>query len=205
MPPAGPMHCRADARESGTVFEIESAIAAGKANQKPAVYVLRKTEEVKFGAKTVEEEKQQYDSLMAWWNRTFVDQEGYYRHGYQLYELLEEFEPASRRYFELALKTGTYYGLFAEVSGEVAGGGGVVIADWPGSPLNFEPRRAWILNIYVEPQHRRTGLARTITRALVEWCKEKGFQSVALHASDYGRGLYEKLGFRGTNEMRLLL
>jgi hypothetical protein len=38
--------------ESGTVFEIESAITAGKAKQKPAVYILRKTEEVKFGAKT---------------------------------------------------------------------------------------------------------------------------------------------------------
>ena len=78
--------------ESGTVFEIESAIAAGKANQRPAVYILRKTEDVRFGAKTVEEEKQQYDSLMAWWNRTFRDEQGYYRRGYQLYESLEEFE-----------------------------------------------------------------------------------------------------------------
>jgi hypothetical protein len=71
--------------ESGTVFEIESAIAAGKAKQKPAVYILRKTEEVKFGANTVEEEKHQYETLMAWWNRTFIDEEGYYRRGYQLY------------------------------------------------------------------------------------------------------------------------
>jgi hypothetical protein len=47
---------------------------------------------VKFGAKTVEEEKQQHDSLIAWWNRTFLDKEGYYRRGYQLYESLEEFE-----------------------------------------------------------------------------------------------------------------
>jgi GNAT superfamily N-acetyltransferase len=120
-------------------------------------------------------------------------------------ESLPQFESASRRYFETALKDGGYFGLFAEFSGQIAGGGGVVMADWPGSPLNLEPRRAWLLNIYVEPQHRRQGLAKAITQALIEWCRQNGFGSVALHASEYGRELYEKLGFRPTNEMRLLL
>jgi GNAT superfamily N-acetyltransferase len=119
-------------------------------------------------------------------------------------ELLEEFENASRRYFQLALRTGTYYGLFAEVAGQIGAGGGVLIAPWPGSPLNFEPKRAWILNIYVEPHQRRKGLARIITQHLVDWCRDNGFQSVALHASEEGRKVYDKLGFRGTNEMRLV-
>jgi ribosomal protein S18 acetylase RimI-like enzyme len=118
---------------------------------------------------------------------------------------LEQFESASRRYFETALDDGTYFGLMAELDGAVAGGGGVVIANWPGSPLNFEPTRAWILNIYVEPEHRRQGLAKAMTEALIDWCRQNGFASVALHASEYGRGLYEKLGFRPTNEMRLVL
>jgi GNAT superfamily N-acetyltransferase len=120
-------------------------------------------------------------------------------------QLLGQFEAASRSYFQIALTAGTYYGLFAEVRGEIAAGGGIVIVDWPGSPLNLEPKRAWILNIYVEPQQRRRGLARMIANSLVDWCRTNGFQSVALHASEYGRGLYETLGFRGTNEMRLLL
>lgn len=120
-------------------------------------------------------------------------------------QLLDQFELASRQYFQAALKNGTYYGLFAEIDGEIAAGGGVLIADWPGSPLNFEPKRAWILNVYVEPLQRRKGLARSITQSLVDWCRESGFQSVALHASEYGRGLYERLGFQGTNEMRVML
>lgn len=78
--------------ESGTVFEIESAIASCNAKQKPAVYILKKTEEVKFSAQTVDEEKQQYQALLGWWNRTFVDAKGHYRRGYQTYETLEEFE-----------------------------------------------------------------------------------------------------------------
>lgn len=120
-------------------------------------------------------------------------------------DALPQFESASRRYFENALKDGGYFGLLAEFGGQIAGGGGLLIGDWPGSPLNLEPKRAWILNLYVEPQYRREGLARAITGALIQWCRENGFASVALHASKYGRGLYEDLGFRPTNEMRLLL
>ena len=118
---------------------------------------------------------------------------------------LDAFESASQRYFQSALQDGSYIGLLGESSGKVIAGGGVVIASWPGSPLNFSPQRAWILNIYVEPAYRRQGHARTIAEALIQWCRENGFQSVALHASEYGRSLYEKLGFRPTNEMRLKL
>jgi GNAT superfamily N-acetyltransferase len=118
---------------------------------------------------------------------------------------LEQFEEASRRYFEEGLRSGRYRGIFVEKSDHIVAGGGLLIADWPGSPLNFEPRRAWILNIFVEPQHRREGLARMVIEDLLRWCRENGFRSVALHASENGRNLYEKLGFRSTNEMNLLL
>jgi GNAT superfamily N-acetyltransferase len=57
----------------------------------------------------------------------------------------------------------------------------------------------------VEPEHRRQGLARSIMQHLIDWCRTQGFQSVALHSSEYGRALYEKLGFKSTNEMRLRL
>jgi ribosomal protein S18 acetylase RimI-like enzyme len=116
---------------------------------------------------------------------------------------LETFEAASRKYFGDALRDGSYYGVLCEIDGKIAAGGGVVIAAWPGSPMNFEPRRAWILNIYVEPEFRRQGLARAMMQHLIAWCREQGFQSVALHSSEYGRSLYDKLGFVGTNEMRL--
>jgi GNAT superfamily N-acetyltransferase len=116
---------------------------------------------------------------------------------------INSFETASQEYFRAALQDGSYFGLLGEIGNEIVAGGGIVIAPWPGSPLNFHPRRAWILNIYVEPAYRRQGFARTIMAALIDWCKENGFQSVSLHASEYGRNLYEKLGFRPTNEMRL--
>ena len=125
--------------------------------------------------------------------------------GGQYERQLEQFDNASQQYFYSALQDGSYFGLLGEIDGRVVAGGGVVIAGWPGSPVNFEPRRAWILNSYVERELRHVGLARAITEALINWCRENRFQSVSLHTSEYGRSLYEKLGFRPTNEMRLKL
>ena len=41
--------------------------------------------------------------------------------------------------------------------------------------------------------------------AVIAWCRDEGLRSLSLHASDFGRALYEELGFRPTNEMRLYL
>jgi GNAT superfamily N-acetyltransferase len=115
---------------------------------------------------------------------------------------LDAFESASRTYFEQALGDGSYHGLLCEIDGRTVAGGGVAIAAWPGSPPNFDARRAWILNIYVDPAYRRRGIAQGIMDAPIAWRRRSGFQSVALHASEEGRSLYEKPGFQSTNEMK---
>ena len=63
--------------------------------------------------------------------------------------------------------------------------------------------RALVLNVYTEPEFRRQGIARRMMETVIAWCREQGLRSVSLHASDFGRALYEDLGFRQTNEMRL--
>jgi GNAT superfamily N-acetyltransferase len=115
-------------------------------------------------------------------------------------------ERVSRAYFESAIPGGAYYGILAEVEGSgVVGGGGVVMAPWPGSGKRLQPRRAWILNVYVHPPFRRQGIARSVMEALIEWCRSQEFDCISLHASTEGRPLYELLGFAPTNEMRLNL
>jgi GNAT superfamily N-acetyltransferase len=65
------------------------------------------------------------------------------------------------------------------------------------------PRRAWVLNVYTEPDFRRRGLARRVMETIAAWCAAQGLSRVFLHASDAGRPLYESLGFEPTNEMKL--
>jgi GNAT superfamily N-acetyltransferase len=62
-----------------------------------------------------------------------------------------------------------------------------------------------IVNVVTEQAHRRRGIARKLMEILIQWCRAGGFGSILLHASDEGRALYESLGFKPTNEMRLML
>jgi ribosomal protein S18 acetylase RimI-like enzyme len=66
-------------------------------------------------------------------------------------------------------------------------------------------RRGNILNVYTAVEFRRRGLAGELMKAAMEWCRANGVDVVVLHASADGRGLYESMGFTGTNEMRIRL
>jgi GNAT superfamily N-acetyltransferase len=113
---------------------------------------------------------------------------------------------ASARPFVVAgLVDGSYRGWLIEIDGRVVAGGGVAIIPYQPSPLDTVCRRACVLNVYTERDFRRQGLARLLMQTIVDWCRQQGFRSVSLHASDDGRPLYEALNFLPTNEMRLVL
>ncbi len=103
---------------------------------------------------------------------------------------------------ETRLADGRYLGWLTSAGGEVVAGTGMIILDWPPNPLDpHRDKRGYVLNVYVEPEHRRKGLAsHLIDRALAE-ARQQKIRVVALHATDEGRPLYESSGFRSTNEM----
>ena len=104
------------------------------------------------------------------------------------------------------LNSGDYLAWLAVCEGDlVVAGAGLWLMDWPAHMLGSSPRRGNILNVYTEPSFRRRGLARRLVEAALHWCKVNEIDLVMLHASDAGRGLYEELGFRASNEMRLKL
>jgi GNAT superfamily N-acetyltransferase len=118
---------------------------------------------------------------------------------------LDAMEATSAPFIKTGLESGSYRGWLVETADGVVAGGGVVMLNYPSSPRDPSPRRAYILNMYTEPTYRRQGLAKLIVEAMICWCREQGFGWVSLHASDDGRHLYETLGFKPTNEMRLVL
>ena len=101
---------------------------------------------------------------------------------------------------------GTYRGWLVETSGDgIVAGGGVIILQFQPHPIDPRPQRAWVVNMFTEPEHRRRGLARRLMKTMVEWCSAEGMRFLYLHASDDGRPLYESMGFKSSNEMRLAL
>ena len=119
-------------------------------------------------------------------------------------EELDRMVEVARPWLAQALADRSYrHWLALDCSGQVAGGGGVLLCPWPPSPQFPCTQRAVILNIYTEPEFRKLGIARQIMQAILEWLQQQGFRAVNLHTSKEGRHLYEKLGFEATNEMRL--
>jgi len=132
---------------------------------------------------------------MMWWDMGRRDESA-----------LDLADEAAGEYFAEAIPSGMYRGFLAiDEANQVIGGGGIVISPWPSLLGQRQPRRAMILNVYVEPDYRRRGVARKLMGTMIQWCRENGFVNVALHASDEGRKLYEQLGFNPTNEMKLEL
>jgi len=117
---------------------------------------------------------------------------------------------AARAYLTQAVTDGRYVGWVAELdagSREIIGGAGLQLRELLPRPDVARERlvrgpQGLIVNVYTERAWRRKGVADALMRELLQWCRENGIESVVLHASDEGRPLYERLGFRPTNEMR---
>ena len=124
-----------------------------------------------------------------------------YKDAVAISEMLSTCEP----YLTAALANGSFQGWLALKGTRTVGGGAVLIAPWPSHPYDLECRRATILNVYVYPEFRRTGVACELMRTMIDWCRKQGFAAVYLHSSKDGRPLYEALGFEPTTEMRLKL
>jgi GNAT superfamily N-acetyltransferase len=87
----------------------------------------------------------------------------------------------------------------------VVAGAGLWLMNWPAHMVGSSARRGNILNVYTEPQFRHRGLARRLVETALSWCKANAIDFVILHASEQGRSLYESIGFRAGNEMRIKL
>jgi len=121
--------------------------------------------------------------------------------------VLEAIVRSSRPFVERSLRDGGYHGWFAvTAAGRVAAGAGLLIIPWVSGPLAPDQAyRAYLLNVYTYPEFRRRGLARRLTAKVIDYCRERGYKLLWLHASKYGQSLYESLGFEATNEMKLTL
>lgn len=125
--------------------------------------------------------------------------------GYRM-DAIEKAMSASRPFFADRLSDGRFRAwLVEDERHQVVAGGGIIVSDHHASPTDPSPRRPIIVNVYTEPPYRRRGIARSLMELMIRWCREQGFGSIVLHASQYGRPLYEELGFQATNEMRLIL
>src|SRR5271154_1805437 len=100
------------------------------------------------------------------------------------------------------LADGRYFGYLVQQEESIIAGIGMMLLDWPPHALHPESsQRGYILNLYVEPEHRGRGIAADLTRLAEAWLQARGINYAILHASPKGQPLYQKLGWAPTSEM----
>jgi GNAT superfamily N-acetyltransferase len=119
---------------------------------------------------------------------------------------LDAMVASSRPMIRDGLENGGYRAWLVETAaGQVVAGGGIVLVDFQSTPADPQPLRAWVVNLFTEPEHRRCGLARRLMELMMDWCRGRGMRTLYLHSSEDGRRLYEDLGFTQTPEMKIEL
>jgi GNAT superfamily N-acetyltransferase len=68
----------------------------------------------------------------------------------------------------------------------------------PGVP---DTRWAYVANVWVDPGHRRRGVARGLMNAVITWCRDAAMERIVLNPSAMSLPLYRGLGFRAADDL----
>jgi len=124
-------------------------------------------------------------------------------------DAFETLRAKARTRLEEWLTSGDYVGWLATPADQselVVGGAGVQLQRILPRPVDDvtigEGRQGTIVNVFTEPEWRRRGIAGLLMQEIINWSKTEKIDRLILHASDDGRPVYEKLGFKESNEMR---
>lgn len=115
-------------------------------------------------------------------------------------------DAAFKRWAANKMRAGEYFPfLVVDSRGRPVAGGAVWLREHQPSPGRGEFRVPYLLSVYTEPGFRRRGLATLLLTHANRWAKRNGYDRIVLHASEMGRPVYERFGYKGTNEMEYRL
>ena len=107
-----------------------------------------------------------------------------------------EVEIAIKQYFETALGNDTFVAWLALDDDNVIATSGLSFSVVPPSFKCLDGKVAYIMNMYTIPEYRKQGIGTELLKMIVDEAKNRGYARITLHATDVGRPLYEKYGFK---------
>ncbi len=116
----------------------------------------------------------------------------------------EALERAQCKKLEQQVVDGTCVAWLAEYKEEIIASGGVSIIKTVAIPEDPNVEVAFLHSVYTEKAMRGQGIAATIIDRLLEHCRIYGLRRVQLNASEAGRELYRKRGFRSLEQAMML-
>lgn len=106
------------------------------------------------------------------------------------------FYNAVKKYLMTTIPNKNFFSWVAEYDRMIIASSGLVFFQKPPSPNNPSGKEAYIMNMYTKPEWRGKGVATGIMMEIFKFIKEKEVVKISLHATEIGKGVYAKLGFK---------
>jgi ribosomal protein S18 acetylase RimI-like enzyme len=116
-----------------------------------------------------------------------------------------EWQDGALAWFRAALAGDDAAAFVVDDDGEVVAGALVTLGRGAPSARNPRGLTAHVTNVCTLPHARGRGLARACLEAAISWSRAARVDSVSLHATPDGEGLYRSLGFTDTTYTELRL
>lgn len=117
-----------------------------------------------------------------------------------------EIERAYEKKLETELCNGTCKAWVVVEKSKVVASGAITLVSFVPNPSDLSSKVAYLHSMYTERSHRNKGYAQKIIEQVLDHCKSQGIKRITLNASNEGKPVYEKIGFKtADNFMRLLL
>ena len=116
------------------------------------------------------------------------------------YRFGEDFQEASRKYF----LEGDQTTVLAMDGDRVAGCATMCYIGIMPTFSHPTGKRAHLMNVYTDPARRREGIAFRMVSLLIDEARKRGATEISLDATEAGRLLYRKLGFRESGEYMVM-
>ena len=116
------------------------------------------------------------------------------------YRFSDDFREASRKYF----LEGDQTTVLAMDGDRVAGCATMCYTEVMPTFSHPTGKRAHLMNVYTDPARRREGIAFHMVSLLIDEARNRGVTEISLDATEAGRPLYRKLGFRDSGEYMVM-
>ena len=116
------------------------------------------------------------------------------------YRFSDTFREASREFF----LEGDHTTVLALDEGRAVGCATMCYYDLMPTFSHPSGRRAHLMNVYTDPSRRREGIGYRMVSMLIDDAWSRGYTEISLDATEAGRPLYRKLGFKDSEECMVL-
>ena len=113
---------------------------------------------------------------------------------------MSEVKKQSFEYYQNSLENDTHLAYLIFDDDKFVGAGGISYFQVMPTYHNPTGKKAYIMNMYTNPNYRRQGIAYKTLDLLVADARKKGIIAISLEATEMGRPLYEKYGFLKMND-----